>query len=201
MFKHLVAIAAASLFTFTACAEDKEAPKKEAMKTEGPVSVLMSTSKGDITIKLDHKKAPITVANFLTYVDEGHYDGTIFHRVIDGFMIQGGGFTGDAKKLVEKETKAPIKNESPVSSDNKRGSIAMARTNVLDSATAQFFINVTDNKMLNHPNNGGYATFGEVTKGMDVVDQIKAVKTGRASNGMGDVPTEPVVIKSVKRLK
>lgn len=163
--------------------------------------VLMKTSMGDITIALDAERAPITVANFLGYVDDGFYNGTIFHRVIDGFMIQGGGFTADMK---QKPTKAPIKNEAANGLANKRGTIAMARTMVVDSATAQFFINVKDNGFLNysapHPQGFGYCVFGEVVDGMDVVDQIKAVQTGNRM-GMGDVPVQTVEIISVERVK
>ena len=160
--------------------------------------VLMSTSMGDIKIALDQEKAPITVANFLSYVKDGQYDGTIFHRVIKNFMIQGGGFDKDMK---EKPTKAAIKNEAANGLKNEEGTIAMARTNVVDSATAQFFINVRSNEFLNHkganPRDFGYAVFGKVVEGMDVVHKIEAVSTTK--RGMhSDVPAEPVVIKSVK---
>jgi peptidyl-prolyl cis-trans isomerase A (cyclophilin A) len=132
---------------------------------------------GDIVLELNAEKAPITVENFLSYVNKKHYDGTVFHRVIDGFMIQGGFAVTDGK-LVEKASGKGIKNESQNGLKNERGTIAMARTNDPDSATAQFFINVVDNAMLNYPSNGGYAVFGKVVEGMDVVDKIKAVKTG-----------------------
>jgi peptidyl-prolyl cis-trans isomerase B (cyclophilin B) len=152
---------------------------------------------GSITLELDDAKAPVTVANFLDYAKAGHYDGTIFHRVIDGFMIQGGGFT---KAMDQKPTKAPIKNEAANGLLNKRGTIAMARTMVVDSATSQFFINLVDNDFLNFraptPQFFGYAVFGKVTDGMDVVDKIAKVKTG--NSGMHqNVPEEPVVIKKV----
>ena len=157
----------------------------------------IETSMGSITLELDDAKAPVTVANFLDYAKSGHYDGTIFHRVIDGFMIQGGGFP---KAMDQKPTKAPIKNEAANGLLNKRGTIAMARTMVVDSATSQFFINLVDNDFLNFraptPQFFGYAVFGKVTDGMDVVDKIAKVKTG--NSGMHqNVPEEPVVIKKV----
>ena len=161
--------------------------------------VVMTTSKGVIKIRLDAAKAPLTVQNFLQYVDEGHYDGTIFHRVINGFMIQGGGFD---LHLRQKPTHAPIKNEAMNGLKNRRGTIAMARTMVVDSATSQFFINVVDNGFLDFraptAQGFGYCVFGEVIEGMEVVDAIKVVPTGNAA-GMGDVPKEPVVIESVRR--
>ena len=156
--------------------------------------VVMETSLGTIKIELNEDKAPISVKNFLSYVDESFYDNLIFHRVIDGFMIQGGGFKPGMSE--KKETKAPIKNESPNGLSNVRGSIAMARTNAPDSATAQFYINVADNSgSLDKPR---YCVFGKVTEGLDVVDKIKAVKTGTKA-GHGDVPLQDVVIKTVKR--
>lgn len=161
--------------------------------------VLMETSAGDIKIELDQKNAPISTNNFLSYVDDKFYDGTIFHRVISNFMIQGGGFTPD---MQQKQTKGQIKNEAANGLKNKRGTIAMARTMVVDSATAQFFINVVDNDFLDHrdtsPQGYGYAVFGRVVEGMDVVDRIKSVKTG-TKMGLGDVPMETVTIKSVRR--
>ena len=157
----------------------------------------IETSMGSITVELDDAKAPVTVKNFLDYAKSGHYDGTIFHRVIDGFMIQGGGFT---KAMDQKPTKAPIKNEAANGLTNKRGTIAMARTMVVDSATSQFFINLVDNDFLNFraptPQYYGYAVFGKVTDGMDVVDKIAKVKTGFAGPHQ-NVPEEPVVIKKV----
>lgn len=179
-------------------------PPAQENATGGKVSqdnpvVVMETSHGTIEIELDNKKAPISTENFLKYVDDKFYDGTIFHRVIDGFMIQGGGFTQD---MNQKPTKAPIKNEAANGLKNTRGTLAMARTSVVDSATAQFFINVKDNDFLNHtsptPSGFGYAVFGRVISGMDIVDKIKAVRTG-VKSGMSDVPVEPVEIKSVKR--
>jgi cyclophilin family peptidyl-prolyl cis-trans isomerase len=163
--------------------------------------VMMETTKGDITIELFADKAPLTVKNFLSYVDEKFYDGTIFHRVIKGFMIQGGGFTAD---LREKPSKSSIKNEAANGLKNKRGTIAMARTEVIDSATCQFFINHVDNPGLDYRNNTpqgyGYAVFGKVIKGMDVVDAIANVKT-MTRDGRGDVPRETIKIISVQRLE
>lgn len=166
------------------------------MAEKNPV-VLMSTSMGDIRIELDAEKAPITTKNFLDYVSAGHYNGLIFHRVIAGFMIQGGGM--DAQ-MNEKKGRAPIKNEAANGLKNKLGTIAMARTNVVDSATSQFFINVKDNDFLDHrstaPAEYGYAVFGRVIEGMDVVHRIEKVKTGRRGYH-DDVPVEAVVINSV----
>ena len=161
--------------------------------------VLMETSLGKIRIELFAKEAPISVKNFLDYVNKGFYSGTIFHRVIAGFMIQGGGFTTEFK---QKPTGAPIKNEAGNGLKNDRGTIAMARTGAPDSATSQFFINVVNNDGLNcpSPDGFGYAVFGKVLEGMDVVDRIKAVKTG-FSMGMQNVPEPQVVIKSVTVVK
>ena len=159
--------------------------------------VLMETSKGDITIELYENEAPRTVKNFLSYASEGFYNNLIFHRVIKDFMIQGGGMDSEMR---QKDPKPPIKNEARRGLGNNRGTIAMARTNVVDSATAQFFINVKDNDFLNHTDKTargfGYAVFGEVIKGMDVVDSIARVKTG-IFNGFRDVPKEPILIKNV----
>jgi cyclophilin family peptidyl-prolyl cis-trans isomerase len=157
-------------------------------------NVLMETSKGTIKLELDGDKAPITVANFLTYVDDKHYDGTIFHRVIEDFMIQGGGFdTG----MMQKKTRSPIKNEAPNSLINERGTIAMARTKDLHSATSQFFINTEDNDVLD-TRSSPYCVFGRVIDGLDVVDAIRAVPTGQ--RGVHEnVPAEDVVILSVRR--
>lgn len=171
----------------------------EAGAEEKNPVVLMETSVGNVRIELDQKNAPISVNNFLSYVDDKFYDGTIFHRVINNFMIQGGGFTPD---MQQKPTKAQIKNEAGNGLKNKSGTLAMARTMVVDSATAQFFINVVDNDSLDHRGNSpqgyGYAVFGKVVEGMDVVDKIKSVRTG-SKMGFGDVPMETVVIKSVRR--
>ena len=157
--------------------------------------VELHTNHGVIKLELNAEKAPKTVANFLNYVKNGHYDGTVFHRVIDGFMIQGGGFEAGMK---QKPTEAPIENEANNGLKNERGSIAMARTNDPHSASAQFFINVADNDFLNHssptPQGWGYAVFGKVVEGQDVVDKIKSVKTG--SKGFHqDVPVDDVVIE------
>lgn len=162
-------------------------------------SVVIETSLGSFTVELAADKAPATVENFLRYVEEKFYDGTIFHRVIDGFMIQGGGFTAD---MEQKGTHEPIINEAGNGLKNNRGTIAMARTAVVNSATAQFFVNVKDNDFLNHTDNTargfGYAVFGKVTGGMDVVDKIKSVATATQA-GMGDVPVATVTILSIRR--
>ncbi len=158
--------------------------------------VVISTNHGDITVDLFESEAPISVANFLSYVDDGFFDGTIFHRVIPGFMIQGGGMGED---MSQKSTNDPIKNEADNGVKNERGTLAMARTSAVDSATSQFFINLTDNAFLD---NGarvfGYAVFGKVTDGMDVVDKIAGVETGNRG-GHADVPVEPVIMESVRR--
>jgi peptidyl-prolyl cis-trans isomerase B (cyclophilin B) len=161
--------------------------------------VKLTTSQGPIVIELDEGKAPVTVANFLKYVDAGHYDGTIFHRVIDGFMIQGGGFTRDMR---QKPVQAPIKNEGANGLKNANYTVAMARTGVRDSATSQFFINVKDNAFLDYtgesPQGWGYAVFGKVVEGQDTVDKIRKVATGSAG-GHQDVPREAVVIEKAER--
>lgn len=169
---------------------------EEKAPAENPV-ISMMTSKGEIVVELKPSKAPKTVANFLEYVKSGFYEGTIFHRVIKGFMIQGGGFTPDMNK---KKTNAPIQNEADNRMSNRRGTIAMARTNDPHSATAQFFINTVDNAGLDFKNKSqagwGYCVFGRVIKGMSVVDAIEGIKT--ASNGMmRDVPVTPVMITKV----
>ena len=158
--------------------------------------VEFKTSKGTFTVQLFDKQAPISVENFLKYADEGFFDGTIFHRVIAGFMIQGGGLTADLKN---KRGHAPIKNEATNGLKNKRGTLAMARTNDVDSATSQFFVNLVDNDFLDHkPGSYGYAVFGRVDSGMDVIDAIAGVRTG--SKGMyQDVPVETITIESVRR--
>lgn len=158
--------------------------------------VKLSTNFGDIIIELNAEKAPITVANFLKYVENGFYNGLIFHRVINDFMIQGGGFDANMK---QKPTEAEIKNEADNGLSNDKYTIAMARTSIPDSASSQFFINVNDNSFLNHTSptasGWGYCVFGKVVEGMDVIDQIKAVKTGSRA-GHQDVPVEPVVIET-----
>lgn len=185
-----LSLAAALLLTLPACSQAGNEPKGG-----GPV-VLISTSMGDIKIQLFEKDAPETVKNFLAYVNDKFYDGTVFHRVIPGFMIQGGGFTSE---MQQKQTKPPIKNESSNGLKNDTYTLAMARTNVPDSATSQFFINVKSNDFLNKASaqdGVGYAVFGKVIEGTEVVDKIAGVQTGR--KGMySDVPVEPVVIKSV----
>lgn len=161
------------------------------------VTVIMETTKGNITLELDSEKAPLTVANFVEYAKSGHYDGTVFHRVIPGFMIQGGGFDEDMK---QKDTNPAIKNEADNGLKNLNGSIAMARTNDPHSATSQFFINVKDNGFLDHTSptsrGWGYTVFGKVTEGMDTVSGIEHVKT-TTSNGQQDVPVTDVVIRKV----
>jgi len=159
-------------------------------------TVEMKTSLGDVTLLLDTQKAPVSVKNFLRYVDEGFYNGTVFHRVIPGFMVQGGGFDAEMQKL---EVHEPIKNEAANGLLNLRGTIAMARTNVVDSATSQFFINVADNAFLDHnPTSYGYAVFGKVVQGISVIQAIEAQPTstiGRFAN----VPNEPITIISIQR--
>jgi cyclophilin family peptidyl-prolyl cis-trans isomerase len=172
------------------------------MKPEGPNPVVeVETSEGNFQVELWADKAPGSVKNFLRYVDESFFDGTIFHRVISDFMIQGGGLTPDMK---EKSTRDPIKNEATPELKNKRGTIAMARTGLIHSATSQFFINVVDNDFLDQknktPQGFGYAVFGQVIDGMDVVDKIKDVKTGSFGQHQ-DVPATPVIIKSIRRVE
>jgi len=161
--------------------------------------VKLTTSQGPIVLELDEAKAPVSVENFLKYVDSGHYNGTIFHRVIDGFMIQGGGFSKDMR---QKPTQPTIKNESTNGLKNDNYTVAMARTGVRDSATSQFFINVKDNDFLNYsgenPNGWGYAVFGKVVEGKDTVDKIRKVATGNAG-GHQNVPTQAVVIEKAER--
>jgi peptidyl-prolyl cis-trans isomerase B (cyclophilin B) len=163
------------------------------------MKVKLTTSHGPIVLELDEAKAPATVANFLSYVDAGHYNGTIFHRVIDGFMVQGGGFTKD---MTQKPVKAPIKNEGANGLKNDNYTVAMARTGVRDSATSQFFINIKDNDFLNYsgesPQGWGYAVFGKVVEGKEVVDKIKKVATG-TTGGHQNVPTQAVLIEKAER--
>lgn len=158
----------------------------EAEKSTKPATpkVRLKTNHGDIVLELNQDKAPVTVANFVDYVKKKHYDGTVFHRVINGFMIQGGGFESKDGTLVEKTAGKPIVNEGKNGLKNARGTIAMARTNDPNSAKAQFFINVQDNAMLDYPSNGGYAVFGSVVAGMEVVDKIKSTPTGTAKMKM-----------------
>jgi cyclophilin family peptidyl-prolyl cis-trans isomerase len=159
--------------------------------------IRFETTLGDFTIELFEKEAPETVVNFLRYTDEGFFNGTIFHRIVPGFVIQGGGFTED---MTQKRTQAPIKNEADNGVKNTRGTLSMARTNDVNSATSQFFVNLKDNDFLDHKRgNFGYAVFARVTSGMDVIDKIAAVQTGR-HRGFDDVPVEAVVMKSVHRI-
>jgi cyclophilin family peptidyl-prolyl cis-trans isomerase len=184
-------------------AESAQAAQAPAAKGDDAPIVVIETSQGTIIVQLDRTKAPITVDNFLKYVDKGFYDGLVFHRVIPGFMIQGGGMEDLNGTLKEKETLfPPIKNESDHALSNAPGTIAMARTGVVDSATSQFFINHADNSRLDHLE-GGYTAFGKVIEGLDVVDAIAKVQTTikRDSNGNRNaaVPVKPVLIKSIKR--
>jgi peptidyl-prolyl cis-trans isomerase B (cyclophilin B) len=176
-------------------AESPKAHKAAKKMTEHTTQVKFETTQGDFVLQLDKAKAPNTVANFISYVKDGFYDGTIFHRVIPGFMAQGGGFTADFK---QKPTKSPIKNEADNGLVNKRGSVAMARTSDPHSATAQFFINFIDNTFLNYksstPQGWGYAVFGEVVQGMDVVDGFSRIPTGASGPFASDVPKTPIVI-------
>jgi peptidyl-prolyl cis-trans isomerase B (cyclophilin B) len=177
-----------------------EAPKDETPKTEELPVIIVKTSLGDMEIELNPAKAPKTVENFLSYVDEKFFDGTIFHRVIKTFMIQGGGFTKD---MNQKRTKASIANEADNGLKNERGTIAMARTNEPDSATAQFFINVVDNAFLNHkeksPRGWGYCVFGRVVSGMETADKIRNVECKRGADGQMSEPMETVEIISIRR--
>ncbi len=175
--------------SFSACSK----PGTAAL---GKPRAVLATNMGDITLELAPEHAPLSVKNFQQYCKDGHYDGTIFHRVISTFMIQGGGFTAD---MVQKPTREPIKNEAQNGLSNVRGSVAMARTAIVDSATAQFYINVVDNKFLDFrapdPRNFGYAVFGSVVQGMEVVDKIKEVQVA-TKNGMENVPVSPIIINS-----
>jgi peptidyl-prolyl cis-trans isomerase A (cyclophilin A) len=159
--------------------------------------VTFETSHGPFTIELFEREAPVTVENFLRYVDDGHFDGTIFHRIVPGFVIQGGGLTAE---FSSKKTRAPISNEAKNGLKNTRGSLSMARTSDINSATSQFFVNLADNAFLDHGSRDyGYAVFARVTEGMDVIDKIAAVKTGRRK-GYDDAPLEDVVIVSARRV-
>jgi peptidyl-prolyl cis-trans isomerase A (cyclophilin A) len=159
--------------------------------------IRFETTLGNFTIEFYEKEAPVTVANFLRYVDDGFFEGTIFHRIVPGFVIQGGGFTDD---MTQKPTQAPIKNEADNGLKNSRGSLSMARTSDINSATSQFFVNLKDNGFLDHERgNFGYAVFARVTEGMDVIDKIAGVQTGRR-RGFDDVPLETVVMQSVRRV-
>jgi peptidyl-prolyl cis-trans isomerase A (cyclophilin A) len=159
--------------------------------------IRFETTLGEFTVELFEKEAPVTVANFLKYIDDGFFDGTIFHRIVPGFVIQGGGFTED---MSQKRTHPTIKNEADNGLKNARGTLSMARTNDINSATSQFFVNLKDNDALDHKRgNFGYAVFGKVAQGMEVIDQIASVETGRRK-GHEDVPLEAVIMTSVRRL-
>ncbi|RAP38774.1 peptidylprolyl isomerase A [Candidatus Marinamargulisbacteria bacterium SCGC AAA071-K20] len=192
--KRLLLIGLVLILGFSVACKEKDV-KKEMAKKVNPV-VKIETTMGDIYIELFKEEAPISVKNFMDYASDGFYNGTVFHRVINGFMIQGGGFLPG---MEEKETNDPIKNEANNNLSNKRGTVAMARTNVVDSATAQFFVNLADNTFLDHKSDSaseyGYAVFGKVIQGMDVVDAIKGVETTRTGY-YSDVPAEDVIIKS-----
>lgn len=208
MFKPFALLAALAL-PLLAVAQTPSAPAAAAPAAEpaattaaaGP-RVALRTSSGDIVIELDPVRAPVSSENFLQYVRDGHYNGTIFHRVIDNFMVQGGGFTAD---LQQKPTRAPIKNEANNAVSNMRGTVAMARTNDPNSGAAQFFINVVDNPRLDFVSeqNGftwGYAVFGKVVEGMDVVDKIRAVETGPQGPFARDVPKQTITIERAEVL-
>jgi cyclophilin family peptidyl-prolyl cis-trans isomerase len=159
--------------------------------------IRFETTLGDFTIEFFEKEAPQSVANFLKYIDDGFFDGTIFHRIVPGFVIQGGGFTED---MTQKKTHPPVKNEADNGLKNERGSLSMARTNDIHSATSQFFVNLKDNDFLDHKRgNFGYAVFARVIDGMDVIDKIAAVETAR-KRGFDDVPVEAVIMKAVRRV-
>jgi peptidyl-prolyl cis-trans isomerase A (cyclophilin A) len=173
----------------------KTAPVKIPQPAAGVVKVTMTTSVGVVEMELDRAKAPLSVDNFVRYAQKGHYDRTIFHRVIPGFMVQGGGFDD---KMNQKAVDPPVRNEASNGLRNLRGTLAMARTNDPHSATSQFFVNVVDNDFLDpNPKSAGYAVFGRVVKGMEVMDKIVATPTGRVS-GFDDVPLKPVYIESMK---
>jgi cyclophilin family peptidyl-prolyl cis-trans isomerase len=202
MQRSCLALAAALLIACAAPLHAADEPAKASPSTsctakgKAPMKVKLTTSMGPIVIELDKDKAPISTENFVKYVESGHYNGTIFHRVIDGFMIQGGGMTKDMR---QKPTNPPIKNESTNGLKNSVYTVAMARTNVRDSATSQFFINVKDNDFLDFKNdmNPGYAVFGKVVEGKEVVDKIRKVPTG-SSMGQENVPVTPVVIEKAE---
>ncbi|MEX0731941.1 MAG: peptidylprolyl isomerase [Aquisalimonadaceae bacterium] len=192
LIKTLMAMALAGMLSGTVAAQAETSDSREG---DAPM-VVFETNYGNITLEMLSDEAPVTVENFLQYVDDGFFDGTIFHRVIPGFVIQGGGFTED---MNQKETRAPIKNEADNGLKNSRGSLSMARTQQVNSATSQFFINLKDNAFLDHGTRDfGYAVFARVIEGMDVVDKIAGVNTG--NRGMHqDVPVEPVVVEKASR--
>uniref|UniRef100_A9AAH8 peptidylprolyl isomerase n=1 Tax=Methanococcus maripaludis (strain C6 / ATCC BAA-1332) TaxID=444158 RepID=A9AAH8_METM6 len=194
-FKNAIFLIVASIVLLTSFSGCTESDSTDSNETGEIVYATIQTNYGNMTFELYPDKAPITVENFKKYAESGFYEGTIFHRVINGFMIQGGGFTKDG---IQKETFAPIKNEANNELSNKRGTIAMARTNIVDSATSQFFINTVDNMFLNYQNdsNYGYAVFGEMTEGFEVLDKIENVAT--ANNGQyQNWPVEDVIIEKV----
>ncbi len=200
MNKTIISSLIATVAAVSAMAEGTNSTPETKKDTPMTINVVIDTSLGTIKAELYQDKAPITVSNFLAYVDESFYNGTIFHRVIPNFMVQGGGFTQD---MNQKPTKAQIKNEAANGLKNDRGTLAMARTGVVDSATCQFFINLKNNDFLNYqnatPQGFGYCVFGKVTEGLDVLDKMAAVKTGRHPAGHADVPVETLKIISVTR--
>ena len=193
-----LSVTASILFFFSACsADEKQSTAKTTTVNDSENTVILLTNKGNIKLKLYPEKAPITVKNFLSYIDSGFYNNTIFHRIIPGFVIQGGGFS---KEMGRKKTLPPIKNEADNGLKNLRGTLSMARTNIVNSATSQFFINLKDNDSLDHGSRDfGYAVFAEVIEGMDIVDKIASVQT--TNRPMPNIPVEQVVIESVKRGK
>lgn len=212
--KHALASALLSLLALVSCSGEEKTAEKPAPAAAAP-KVTVKTNLGSFVIELNQEKAPITVKNFLSYVDKKHYDGTIFHRVMGNFMIQGGGFAANGDKIEEKASGEGIQNEAKNGLTNDKGTIAMARTDVPNSATAQFFVNVADNVRLNFPNPDGYgyAVFGKVVEGMDVVEKIKAVPTStrpltmihprsgqKITQDSEDVPNENVVIESITKV-
>jgi peptidyl-prolyl cis-trans isomerase A (cyclophilin A) len=215
--KRIFATLILSLASLIACVAEEKAPEVAAPPAKATISpkVTIKTNLGSFVVELNPEKAPITVENFLSYVGKKHYDGTVFHRVIGTFMIQGGGFALEQDQLIEKPSGKGIKNEANNGLKNDKGTIAMARTADPNSATAQFFVNVVDNAMLNapEPDGHGYAVFGKVVEGMEVVEKIKAVATGmrpltmihpgtgdKITQPSRDVPTENVVIESVSKV-
>ena len=193
-----LSVTASILFFFSACsADEKQSTAKTTTVNDSENTVILLTNKGNIKLKLYPEKAPITVKNFLSYIDSGFYNNTIFHRIIPGFVIQGGGFS---KEMDRKKTLSPIKNEADNGLKNLRGTLSMARTNIVNSATSQFFINLKDNDSLDHGSRDfGYAVFAEVIEGMEIVDKVASVKT--TNSPMPNIPVEQVVIESVKRGK
>jgi cyclophilin family peptidyl-prolyl cis-trans isomerase len=195
-----LAILSIALLLFAACSKSGTDTGGQGAQSESAPSVILKTSVGEIEIELFPDKAPESVKNFLAYVDEGFYDGTIFHRVIKDFMIQGGGYDGGRQK---KPTRSPIKNEANNGLKNETGTVAMARTSVPDSATSQFFINVENNAFLDYreatPEGWGYAVFGRVTRGMDVAEKIENAETEDGGGAFRNIPKSPVVIESARR--